>query len=118
MTLDAPLRKVAKSVLAKFGTDVTIRRVTGTSYSTTTRSMVPTTSDTVIKGRLDEYLDRELGNIIRVGDRKLTIAASDLSYTPTVDDKVVIATLVYEVIRVQSDIATDAAAIYIMQIRR
>lgn len=118
MTLDAPLRKVAQSVLAKFGTSVTIRRVTGTSYSTTTRSMVPTTADTVVKGRLDEYLDRELGEVVHVGDRKLTIAAADLTFTPTVDDKVVIATLVYEVIRVQSDIATDAAAIYVMQIRR
>ena len=116
--LDAPLRKVAQSVLGKFGTSVAIRRVTGTAYNTTTGTMIPTTVDTVVKGRLDEYTDRQLSDTIRAGDRKLTIAAADLTIPPTVDDTVVIAMLVYEVVRVVSEQATDLSAIHVLQVRR
>lgn len=126
MSLDTPLRKVAQTVLKRFGTDVTFRRVTGAAYNTSTGTMTPTTADTTVKARIDEYTDRELGFSVatqtappvRAGDRKVTVAAADLSYTPTVDDRVVIATLVYDIIRVQPQLATDLAAIHIVQVRR
>lgn len=126
MSLDSPLRRVAQKVLATFGTSVTIRRVTGTAYNTTTRTMTPTTADTTVKARIDEYTDRELGFSvatqtappIRAGDRKVTVAAADLAYVPSVDDKVMIATLIYDVIRVQPELATDLAAIHVLQVRR
>lgn len=118
MSLDSPLRKVAQTVLKHFGTDVTFRRVTGTAYSTTTRTMAPTTADTTVKARIDEYKDRELSDTIHAGDRKITVAAADLAYTPSVDDLVVIATVVYTVIRVEPQLATDQAAIHVVQVRR
>lgn len=118
MSLDTPLRKVAQTVLKQFGTSVTFRRVTGTAYNTTTRTMTPTTADTVVKGRLDEYKDRELSDTIHAGDRKLTVAAADLAYTPSVDDKVVIATVMYDIVRVEPQLATDLAAIHVVQLRR
>lgn len=116
--LDAPLRKVAHTVLAMFGTSVTLRRVSGTAYNTATGTMAPTTSDTVVKARLDEYRDRELSDLIHAGDRKVTLAAADLSFLPTIDDLVVIASLEYEVLRVQSELGTDQAVLYILQVRR
>lgn len=116
--LDAALRKVAQAVLGTFGTSVTLRRVSGTAYNTGTGTMTPTTTDTVVQARLDEYRDRDLSDLIHVGDRKVTIAAADLSFVPTIDDLVVIASLEYEVQRVQSELATDQAALYILQVRR
>lgn len=124
--LDAPLRKVARAVLRTFGTTVTVRRVTAAAYNTATGTMTPTISDTVVKARIDEYTDRELGfsvatqagQLIRAGDRKVTIAAADLSFTPSVDDQVVIAAVEYEIIRVQPELATNQAAIHVLQVRR
>lgn len=116
--LDAPLRKAASTVLSKLGTSIAIRRVTSTAYSTVTRSMMPVTQDFTVKGRLDEYTDRQLSDTVRAGDRKLTIAAADLTFEPTVDDQAVIAGTIYEVIRVMTELATDQAAIYVMQLRR
>lgn len=116
--LDAPLRKVARAVLATFGTSVTVRRVSGTAYNTATGTMTPTTSDTVLKARIDEYRDRELSDTIHAGDRKVTIAAVDLAFTPTVDDRLVIASVEYDIIRVQPELATDLAAIHVLQVRR
>lgn len=116
--LDAPLRKVARTVLRTFGTSVTLRRVTGTAYSTATGTMTPTTSDTVVSARLDEYRDRELSDTIHAGDRKVTLAALELPFTPSVDDKILIAAVEYDVIRVQPELATDLAAIHVLQVRR
>lgn len=116
--LDAPLRKAAQKVLGAFGQDVTIRTVTGTAYNVTTRTMTPTTADVTVAGRLDNYRDRELLGTIRAGDRKLTIAAADVSAIPTVADKVVIASTVWDIIDVLPEQATDQAALYVLQLRR
>ena len=126
MSLDTPLRAVAKKILATFGTSSAIRRVTGTAYNTTTRTMTPTTADTTWKVRVDEFTDRELGSslvgsvagTIRAGDRKVTGAAVDLGFTPTVDDKWVYQSQVWDIIRVEPVLATDLAAIHVLQVRR
>jgi hypothetical protein len=118
VNLDAPLRKVAQTILKTFGTASSLRRVTGTAYNTTTRTMTPTTADTAWKVRVDEYKGRELSDTIHAGDRKVTGAAADLAFTPTVDDKWVYGGLVYDIIRVEPYLATDLAAIHILQVRR
>lgn len=117
MSLDTALRKVAQSVVSKFGTAAALRRVTGTKYSTTTRTMTPVTTDTPLKIRLDDYQDREIRGNIKVGDRKGTIAAADVDEAPTLDDNVVIGERVYDIVNVESLIATDLAATFVLQLR-
>lgn len=116
--LDAPLRKVARSVLGMFGTASILRRVTAAAYNTATGTMTPTTSDTDWEVRIDEYRDRELSDTIHAGDRKVTGAAADLAFTPTVDDQWVYGGVAYDIIRVQPELATDQAAIFVLQVRR
>jgi hypothetical protein len=116
--LDAVMRKAATTVVGKFGTDVTIRRVTATAYSPSAGTMAPVTVDTTIKGRIEEYRDRQLSDTIRAGDRKVTIAAADIALAPTIEDQVVVAGLGYNVVNVTREMATDLAAIYVLQLRR
>ena len=119
MSLDTPLRKVAKTVLGKFGSSGTIRRVTGTGYNTTLRKMTPVTTDYVVKGRLENYVDRDFSDTIHAGDRQWTIAAVDIPFTPTVDDVVDLADgLTYEIVNVKPEMATNQAAIFVLQLRR
>ncbi len=118
MSLDAAVRKAAKTVLAKFGTSTVIRRVTGTAYDPTTRTMAPVTTDTTVKGRFEDYTDRQFSETIKAGDRKLTIAAADLAYTPTPAEKVVSAGIIYQIVTVKQEMATDQAALYTLQLRR
>jgi hypothetical protein len=47
MTLSGPLRKVASKVMAKFGGEVTIRRITARRLQPNTGTAAETTSDTV-----------------------------------------------------------------------
>ena len=100
MSLANPLRKVASKLMAKFGGVVTIRRITMGAYNTATGTATETTNDTIIRGILEDINIREVDNLIQAGDKRLTIAAADLTTAPTTADKVLIASVVHQVIRI------------------
>jgi len=100
MTLATPLRKVATKLMSKFGGDVTLRTVTSGVYNPTTGTASEATSDVTIKGVLEDVNAREVGGLIQAGDRRLTIAAADVSAVPTTADRVVISGVTYQVIRI------------------
>ena len=100
MTLAVPLRKVASKLMARFGGDVTIRRITVGAYSTTTGAASETVSDNEIKGILEDVNLREVNDLIQASDKRLIIAAADTAAVPTTVDKVLINNVVHQVIRV------------------
>lgn len=118
MSLDAALRNLAARLFRKFGTLVVFRRITQGAYNPATGKVGSTNTDTNVRGRLDDYADRELDNRIAAGDRKLTIAAIDLPYEPGTSDRVVIANVVYDVIRVQRTLGVNDAVTFELQLRR
>ena len=102
MALADSLRKVASKVSTKFGGDVTVRIVTAGSYNTTTGTVGESVSDTEIKGVLQDIALREVNGLIQAGDKRLTVAASDLTTAPETKDKVVISSVVHQIITVET----------------
>ena len=100
MALAGSLRKTATKLMSKFGGDVTLRTVTSGVYNPTTGTASEATSDVTIKGVLEDVNAREVGDLIQAGDRRLTIAAADVSAVPTTADRVVISGVIYQVIRI------------------
>jgi hypothetical protein len=100
MTLSGPLRKVASKVIAKFGGEVTIRRITVGAYNTSTGTAAETTSDTVLRGVLEDVSVREVNDLIQSGDKRLTVAAADVAAVPVTADRVLIGGVTHQVIRV------------------
>lgn len=100
MTLSTPLRKVASKLMAKLGGEVTIRTVTTGAYNTTTGAIAETTSDNQIRGVLDAVNAREVNELVQAGDKKLLVAATDLAGVPTTVDKVLINSVVHQIIQV------------------
>ena len=100
MALANPLRKVASKLMAKFGGTATIRRITIGAYNPTTGTAAETTSDTVLRGVLEDVNVREVNDLIQSGDKRLTVAAADVANAPITSDKVLIASVVHQVIRV------------------
>ena len=90
MSLANALKKAASKTLSKLGGDVTIRQVTAGSYNTTTGAITETTSDTTIKGSLNNVNRSEVNDLIESQDKILTISAGDLTFVPTTKDRVVI----------------------------
>ena len=83
--------------------DVTVRVVTGGTYNTTTGEVNESVSDTAIKGVVSDVNVREANELIQAGDKKLTIAAADVTTAPKTKDRVVISSVVYQVIQVQTE---------------
>tara|TARA_Y100000592_G_scaffold33188_1_gene52712 strand:- start:442 stop:801 length:360 start_codon:yes stop_codon:yes gene_type:complete len=97
------LRNVSSKVLGKFGGDVTYKRITHGSYDTTTGSVSESITTTTIKGILQNVNQREINDLIKENDKILIIAAADLAQTPTTSDRVLVASVEYQIIRINID---------------
>jgi hypothetical protein len=100
MALANPLRKVASKVITKFGGEVTIRRITVGAYNTSTGTAAETTSDTVLRGVVEDVNVREVNDLIQSGDKRLTVAAADVAAVPSTADRVLVGGVTHQVIRV------------------
>ena len=103
MSLANALKKAASKTLSKLGGDVTIRRVSTGSYNTTTGAITETTSDTTIKGVLDNVSRSQVNDLIESQDKILTISANDITFVPTTKDRVVISSVEFKIISVTTN---------------
>jgi hypothetical protein len=117
MTLANPLRKVASKVVSKFGGDVTVRIVTGGSYNTTTGAITESESDSTVKGVLSDVSLREVNELIQAGDKRLLIAAAAVGTAPETKDRVVISSVVHQVIQVNITEQANTAIVYELILR-
>jgi hypothetical protein len=102
MALASPLRKVASKLMAKFGGTATIRRVVPGVYNPTTGTVSETTTDTAVRGVLEDVNLREVNDLIQAGDKRLMIAAADIANPPTTADRVIIESRTLQVIEVRT----------------
>jgi hypothetical protein len=102
MALASPLRKVASKLMARFGGVATIRRVATGNYDPATGTIAETNTDTTVRGVLEDVNIREVNELVQAGDKRLIIAAADLTTAPTTVDKVLINSVVHQIIRIQT----------------
>ena len=117
MGLAQSLEKVASNVIDALGADVTIRYVTAGSYNTTTGAITETTSDTAIKGVVEAISQREVNDLIQASDKRLIVAAKELTTAPETKDRVVISSVVHQIIRVQTIDQDNTAITYELVLR-
>lgn len=117
MSIAKALEKVASKVIGKLGGDVTIRYVTAGAYNTTTGAITETVSDTNIKGVLEDVNAREVNELVQAGDKKLTVAANDLATAPETKDRVVIGSVVHQIIRAETIEQDNTAVVYELTLR-
>jgi len=102
MSLAAPLAKVASKLMAKFGGAAILRRSVPGVYNPTTGTVSETTTDTAIRGVLEDVKLREINDLIQAGDKRLIIAAADIAAVPTTADRVIISNRSLQVIEVRT----------------
>ena len=117
MGLAQKIANVAGTVVAKVGGDVTVRYVSAGTYNATTGAITETTSDTDVKGVLEGVSVREINELIQQGDKRLTVAATDLPSAPGTKDRVVISTIVHQIIRVETTEQDNTAITYELILR-
>tara|TARA_Y100000015_G_scaffold2982_1_gene2798 strand:- start:260 stop:616 length:357 start_codon:yes stop_codon:yes gene_type:complete len=117
MGLAQSLEKVASNVIDALGADVTIRYVTAGTYNTTTGAVAETTSDTAIKGVVEAISQREVNDLVQASDKRLIVAAKELATAPETKDRVVISTVVHQIIQVQTIDQDNTAITYELVLR-
>ena len=80
-------------------------------------TLAPTLASHAIKAGVRHYRAREIAGLVQQGDREVRIAAADLSFTPRLNDQVVIGGKTYQVISVNTRSPFSEAAIHILQVR-
>ena len=117
MGLAQSLEKVASNVINALGADVTIRYVTAGTYNTTTGAITETTSDTAIKGVVEAISQREVNDLVQASDKRLIVAAKELATAPETKDRVVISSVVHQIIQVQTIDQDNTAITYELVLR-
>ena len=115
--LDTPLRQAAKQVIRTFGLDVTVQAISRATYNITAGQSTLTATSTSLKGLLSEYHGREIRDAIKAGDRKLEIAASELSTAPDTEDRVVIGSATYRIVSVRGHYSGEQVTLWELQLR-
>tara|TARA_Y100000401_G_C8306397_1_gene217196 strand:- start:916 stop:1269 length:354 start_codon:yes stop_codon:yes gene_type:complete len=103
MGISSGLKKAASKVVNKFGGSITFRRVTTGIYNPSTGTMSELKTDSSIKGVLDGVTKAEVNDFITQEDKKLTIAAKDITFTPTNKDRIVIAGVEFRIIAINTN---------------
>ena len=117
MALASPLRKVASKLMAKFGGVATIRRVTTGAYNTSTGTVTETTTDTTVRGVLEDVNLREVNDLIQAGDKRLLIAAADIANAPITADEVLIGGITHQTVQVRTIEQDNTAITYELILR-
>lgn len=117
MALSTALRKAASKLMAKFGGVATIRRITIGAYDPATGTAAETTSDSVVRGVLEDVTKREVNDLIQSGDKRLMVAAADLANAPTTADRVIIGGRSLQVIQVRTIEQDNIAITYELMLR-
>ena len=117
MSIASSLRKVASKGLSKLGGNITIRQITNGSYNTTTGVVSESNSDTVVKGIVENVNNAEVNDQIQAQDKKVTISAGDITFTPTPKDKVLISSVVYKIISVFTNEQNNTAITFELFVR-
>jgi len=100
------------------GETITYRQVTSSAFAVVTGRNTPTFSDTVIKASVRKYMPEELtGGLVQQGDRKVHIAADDVTFTPQQQDQVVIGGDTFLVMAVEVLTAKDDEGLFVLQVR-
>lgn len=117
MTLANPLRKVASKLMARFGGLATIRRVEPGIYNPLTGTVSEVTTDTSVRGVLEDVNLREVNDLIQAGDKRLLIAAADINIAPTTADRVLIENIMYQAVTVRTIEQDNTAITYELILR-
>jgi len=115
--LDAPLRRVAGTLVERFGTAASVLQITPGSYNPATGGATDSTGTVTCRAVLREIANREVFGLAQLGDQVALVAATAFTTAPQPKDSVVIGTQTYQVVEVRPLRTGDQAAAFDLVLR-
>lgn len=115
--LDAELGPLAVDLINEYGKLVVWSSISAGAYNSNTRSQALTPSNSNVKAIVEEMKgDKFNGNLVKAGDKKLTVAANGIS-KPQPGDKFTVDGVVYQVAEngVKTTYSGELACLYEIQ---
>ena len=109
MSIASALKKAASKTIKVLGGDITYRRVTTGIYNPTSGSMSEVKTDVSIKGVVSNVTRSEVTDLVSSQDKRLTISAGDITFTPTTFDRIVISGVEYKVVQINTNEQANTA---------
>ena len=109
MSIANALKKAASKTIKVLGGDITYRRVTTGIYNPTSGSMSEVKTDINIKGVVSNVTRSEVSDLVSSQDKRLTISAGDITFTPTTFDRVLISGTQYKVVQINTNEQDNSA---------
>ena len=103
MSIANALKKAASKTIKVLGGDITYRRVTTGIYNPTSGSMSEVKTDVNIKGVVSNVTRSEVSDLVSSQDKRITISAGDITFTPTTFDRVLISGTQYKVVQINTN---------------
>ena len=101
MALGDLIAKAIPKAFTKVGTEVTFRSVATGAYDTSDGTVAETNTDTEHKGTLRAVSESEVNELIQAGDKILTVPAEDFASRPNNRDKVLISSVIHQIVEVR-----------------
>ena len=117
MGIASSLKKASSKALIKLGGDVTIRRATSSVYDVNSGVLNKSETSTTVKGFLENVVQREVNDLVTGQDKKLTISAQGLDFVPKPKDYVIIASIEYKIIQIDTNELNNIAISYELYLR-
>lgn len=116
--LDKPLRKVSKQLVSKFGTAVTLVQRGKPSYDVESGMATESSTSYTVSAVVSDYSAREITGLVQVGDRRLVVASSALSFELTTSDQVVFEGVTHNIVSINAAYSGDQSAVLTLQLRK
>ena len=119
MAFDTAIAKVLKRVaeIPGIGETITYQRRSAGSYNAASGTVKESLSDTSLKGVFEDVNLREVTGLVQADDRKCTIAANSISFSPSVADKIVASGKTYQIIRIKLNEQAGTNLSYVFYLR-
>lgn len=117
MALANSLRKVASKAISRFGGTVNVTFVTAGAYDTSSGTITTSSSSDSVKGVLEDVNQRDVNELVRAGDKRLTVAAQDLTSTPETNDQVLIGGVTHQIVQIETIEQDNTAIVYVLSLR-
>lgn len=117
MALSSEMQLLASSLLTQFGSTVTLKKPSASTYDIATGTTIVTPgTETVIKASIESYTSEEIKGLVQAGDIKIMIPSG--TAVDIAKDTIVFNSNTYQIINVEPLYLQNEIVIYNIQVRK
>ena len=118
MALSTQMLQVAKDLINQFGSTVTLKKPSSSTYDIASGSTVVIAgTETAYKANIESYSSDEIQGLIQSGDIKIMVPSEGIEIKMS-EDKIIFDSIEYNIINIEPIYLQDIVIVYNLQVRK